>query len=126
MKKRNGFTLIEVMIALVLLTVAVLGIASATGRFLHVVTDGRVRSAALQLAEDRIQTVMMDPDYGGLDTLYAGVEADFPGLDGYSRQTVVDHIGGSGQTTNHKRIVVSVLAPGLEDPVVRSATVAAP
>ncbi len=126
MTDRRGFTLIEVMIALVILVLVVLGMATSTGRFMRVVAESDMQVAAIQLADDRIQTVLMDPNYGGIDTTYAGSESSFPTLTGFVRTTVVMQVGGVGQTTNHKRIVVTVTGPGLSNPVKRSATVAAP
>jgi prepilin-type N-terminal cleavage/methylation domain-containing protein len=126
MKSHRGFTLIEIMIALVILALVVLGMATSTGRFIRVVAESDIQVAAIQLADDRIQTVLMDPNYQGLDTAYAGSESGFPSLDGFVRATAITHVGGVGQATNHKRIVVTVTGPGLSSPVKRSATVAAP
>jgi Tfp pilus assembly protein PilV len=118
--------MIEIMIALVILMIVVLGMATSTGRFIRQVADSDLQVAAIQLADDRVQTVLMDPDYNGLDTLYAGTETGFATLNGFSRETVIQLVGGLGQSTNHKRIVVTVTGPGLANPVKRSATVAAP
>ncbi len=126
MKDSRGFTLIEIMIALVILVLVVLGMATSTGRFMRVVAESDIQVAAIQLADDRVQTVLMDPNYGGIDTTYAGSESSFPTLTGFVRTTTVTQVGGLGQTTNHKRIVVTVTGPGLSNPVKRSATVAAP
>lgn len=126
MTGRRGFTLIEIMIALVLLMVVILGMATSTGRFMRVVAESDIQQAAIQLADDRIQTVLMDPNYGGLDTAYAGTESDFEGMDGFSRVTVITQVGGPGQSLNHKRVVVTVEGPGLSQPIKRSASVAAP
>ena len=126
MGRRRGFTMIEIMIALVILMIVVLGMATSTGRFIRQVSDSDLQVAAIHLADDRVQTVLMDPDYNGLDTLYAGTETGFATLNGFSRETVIQLIGGMGQPTNHKRIVVTVTGPGLANPVKRSATVAAP
>jgi prepilin-type N-terminal cleavage/methylation domain-containing protein len=123
---RHGFTLIEIMIALVILTLVVLGMATSTGRFMRVVAESDLQVAAIQLADDRIQTVLMDPNFAGLDTAYAGTESSFPTLPGFARSTVITLVGGSGQPTYHKRIVVTVTGPGLPQAVKRSATVAAP
>jgi len=123
---RRGFTLIEIMIALVILALVVLGMATSTGRFMRVVAESDLQVAAIQLADDRIQTVLMDPNFAGLDTAYAGTESNFATLPGFSRSTVITLVGGSGQSTHHKRIVVTVTGPGLPQPVKRSATVAAP
>jgi len=126
MTDKRGFTLIEIMIALVILALVVLGMATSTGRFIRVVAESDWQVAAIQLADDRIQTVLMDPNYAGLDTTYTATESSFPTLTGFVRTTTISQVGGVGQTTNHKRIVVTVTGPGLSSPVKRSATVAAP
>lgn len=124
--RRRGFTMVEIMIALVILGAVVLGMATSTGRFMRQVSESDLENAALQLAEDRIQLVVLDPNYDGLETAYAGTETDFPTLEGFTRETMVTHVGGRGRAVNHKRIMVTVNGPGLDRPLQRSATVAAP
>ena len=126
LEDRRGFTLIEIMIALVILALVVLGMATSTGRFMRVVAESDLQVAAIQLADDRIQTVLMNPNFSAIDTAYAGTETNFPTLPGFTRSTVITLVGGSGQPTHHKRIVVTVTGPGLPQAVKRSATVAAP
>ncbi len=126
MKTKSGFTLIEVMMALVILSVAILGLASATGRFIHTATVSDLQAAAIQLADDRINMVQMDPDYNGLDTTYAGTESNFPTLTGFTRQTIITRVGGFGASMDHKKITVIVNGPTLKAPITRSTTVAAP
>lgn len=123
---RKGFTLIEIMIALVVLSIVVIGMSSATGNFLHQVTIDDITVSAIALADDRVETILMDPNYQGLDTAYVATESSFPGLPGITRATVITRVGGSGQSQDHKRIVVTVSGPGLQAPIKRSATVAAP
>lgn len=124
--QRDGFTLVEIMFALVLLMVVVLGMMSSTGRFIHTVAKSDIEVIAQQMADDRIQTVLMDPNYGVIDTVYAGTESVFPGLTGFTRVTQISHVGGGGLPTDHKRLFVVVDGPGLDQPIKRSATIAAP
>lgn len=126
MHRSRGFTLIEIMIALVILTVVVLGLATATAQVVHVVTLSDRNAAAIQLADGRIEEVQMSPDYNSLDTLFAGTESSFPGLAGYVRETKIVRVGGLGQTQDYKKITVTVTGPGVSDPVSRTITVAAP
>ncbi len=123
--RRRGFTLIEVIAALVLLMIVVTGLATVTGRFVRTVSQTELQVAAVQLAQDRIQIIQMDPDYGGLETEYVGVESSFPTLTGYTRETQITQVGGAGQPNDYKRITVIVNGPGLPQPVERT-TVAAP
>ena len=126
MRSRRGFTLIEVLVAVVILGAVVMAIASALAKFMHVVATSDRDSAALELVEDRLQQVQMDPNYSGLDTAYAATETNFPTLVGYTRQTSVTHVGGSGQTNDYRLVMVTVNGPGLVSPIKRSVTIAAP
>lgn len=124
--RRRGFTLIEVIAALVLLMIVVTALATVTGRFVRTVSQTELHVAAVQLAQDRIQMIQMDPNYSGLDTAYVGVESNFPTLTGFTRETQITQVGGSGQPNDYKRVTVIISGPGLPQPVERTTTVAAP
>jgi prepilin-type N-terminal cleavage/methylation domain-containing protein len=126
MRSRRGFTLIEVLVAVVILGAVVMAIASALAKFMHVVATSDRDSAALELVEDRLQQIQMDPNYNGLDTTYVATETDFPTLTGYSRTTTISRVGGSGQPNDYKLVMVSVTGPGLQNAINRSVTIAAP
>lgn len=126
MRERTGFTLVEVMIALVILSLVILGMAATTGSFVRVVAESDRMAAAVQLADDRIEQVQMDPNYGGLDSLYAGVESNFPTLAGFTRETRIVRVGGAGQPVDYKKVTVIVAGPGLPTRVERTVSVAAP
>src|SRR5438105_390322 len=109
--RRNGFTLVEVMIALVILMVVLLGMARLTAGMTHAVTTGGQQQAAVELAESR----------------YVATETNFPTLQGFSRQTIIVRDTGSvTQPHDWKRVTVSVQGPGLLAPVSRTVTRAAP
>ncbi len=122
---RRGFTLVEVMIALVILAVVLLGMASTMGGFVRTVGTADRQAAALVAVEDRVTQISLYPDYGGLDTAFAGTETSVSGLTGATRETVVTRVGGTGQAQNHKVVTVTVSGQGLT-PVARTITVAAP
>ena len=124
--KKSGFTLIEIMIALVILTIGALGLASATGGFVRNVAMGDLRSSAIQLADDKVAEARMTPNYDSLTVWLAGSESDFPTLDGFTRVTTVNRIGGPSSTVDHTKITVTVNGPGLDEAVVRTVTLAAP
>jgi prepilin-type N-terminal cleavage/methylation domain-containing protein len=126
MKNERGFTLIEVMMALAIITAVLLAMGTATASFVHEVAVGDRNTAALQLVDGRIEAIQMDPNYTGLDTAYAGTETDFPTLPGYTRTTTILVVGGAGQSVNYKKITVTVDGPGLDAPVARTITVGAP
>jgi prepilin-type N-terminal cleavage/methylation domain-containing protein len=124
---RRGFTLIEIMIALVILAVVILGLTTATSSFIHTVATGQDRAAAIQLAEQRIEQIQMFPNYVALDTAFGKTETTFPGLTGYRRVTTVVHVGGPPpDSVDYKKFTVRVTAPGIPDTVKRTVTVGAP
>ncbi len=112
--------------ALVILAIVILGMATTTAQVLHVVTLSDRNAAAIQLVDGRVEEIQMDPDYNGLDSAYAGIESSFPTLPGYTRETRIARIGGLGQTQDYKKITVTVTGPGLDGPVSRTVAVAAP
>jgi len=126
MRKENGFTLVEVIIAMVIMSTVLLAMVGATASLIHVVSVADRNQSALQLVDSRIERIQMDPNYMGLDSAYAGTETGFPTLDGYVRTTTIVQFGGSGQAVDYKKVTVSVTGPGLTDPVARTITMAAP
>lgn len=123
---RRGFTLIEVMMALVILLGVILGVAQTTARMVHTVVTGDQQLTAVQLAETRLEQIRLDPDYTDLETNYETTESSFPTLTGFSRQTAITHVGGTGKAEDYKKITVTVTGPGVGTPVSRSVTVGAP
>jgi prepilin-type N-terminal cleavage/methylation domain-containing protein len=126
MSGRRGFTLIEVILALTILLVVLMLLATSTGRTVHTAATSSAQAAAQELAMDRVELIRADPRYDALETLYAGTETSFPTLPGYSRTTRIVRVGGTGQANDYKRITVTVTGPGLTAPLARSTTVAAP
>jgi type II secretion system protein I len=123
--RRGGFTLIEVMIALVVLTIAVLSLMQVTARMIRSVTDDRTRTLAAASAEARIAEVRAWPTYSTLESQYAGTESNTP-VTGLSRVTTIVRTGGVGQTNDYKRITVTVSGTGLTSSVSRTVTIAPP
>lgn len=118
---RGGFTLIEVLVSMVLLSFALLGAqALLTDRLLGDVGKIDLRGAALQLASDRVQTVQADPGYESLAGRYSGTETDIPGFGGFRR--VTDCAVDSGYT----RVTVRVITPDRRDTVSRTVVVGQP
>ena len=123
MSDARGFTLVEIMVALVILCVVILGFASTTGRFMNQVTTSTQQATAIQLAEDRVELIRIDPNYTGLETIYAKTET-FPALPGFTRTTTILRTTTGGN--DYKTITVQVTGPGIAVPVSRTVTVAAP
>jgi prepilin-type N-terminal cleavage/methylation domain-containing protein len=123
---RRGFTLIEVMAALVILGVVIVGMVASVAHFLRVVGRGDRIAAANELVEDRIEQVKMEPKYAKIDSIYAGTETNFPTLAGYARRTTVVQVGGPTQPQDYKIVTVVVTGPGLDLPAERTVVVGSP
>jgi prepilin-type N-terminal cleavage/methylation domain-containing protein len=126
MDNQRGFTLIEVILALTILLVVMMMLATTTGKTVHIATTSANQEAAIQLAIDRVEQVRADPQYDGLDSMYAKTETTFPTLAGFTRVTSIVRTGGLGQPNDYKKITVRVTGPGVSPAVVRTVTVAAP
>ena len=121
---KSGFTLIEVMIALVILTIAALSLMRMSAKMIRSVTDDRVRTLASASVDARIAEVRSWPTYSTLESKYAGTETNTP-VAGLSRVTTIVRTGGIGQTNDYKRITVRVSGTGLATNVERTITMAA-
>ena len=125
MSRERGFTLIEVILALSILLVVMMMLASTTGRALHTAATTQSQQTAIQLVMDKIDQVRNDPNYDGLELAYAKTDTTFTGLPGFRRVTTIVRTGGQGMSNDYKKITVVVTGPGIT-PVTRSVTVAAP
>ncbi|MDX1676062.1 MAG: hypothetical protein R3314_14805 [Longimicrobiales bacterium] len=125
---RDGFTIVEILLALLLLSFMVMGFQAATGEIIHYAAQSDREAVAVQLVEDRLDLIRLDPDYGTLVSRYDTVEstmADYPGL---SRTT---HVVRTQQTQpsgllDYTKVTVTVAGPSLRSPVARTIVVGAP
>jgi prepilin-type N-terminal cleavage/methylation domain-containing protein len=124
MAKERGFTLIEVIVALAILLVVMVGLVTMTGKTSHIAAVNDRQEAAMQLVNDRIDQVRADPNYRTLDSVYATTESSFPTLPGYSRTTQI--VRTTSGSNDYKRITVTVSGPGLSAAIARTVTMAAP
>jgi Tfp pilus assembly protein PilV len=115
-------TLIEVMIALVILTGALLGMGKFITSFSHATSDGALSSVASDLVLDRLETIKGTTSYVGIDA-YAVTENSITGFAGYKRVTQV--LRTLDATQDYKAITVTVSNPGLSTPVKKSTIIAA-
>lgn len=128
---RAGFTLVEVLVALVILSIAVLGVqALITQRMIAQVGGDDREAVAIQLAMDRIELVQIDPVYTAIESRYAGTEANLLGYPNFTRRTDVARTNTYNSTTklytDYKTITVTMTHPNLRAPVARTTVVAAP
>lgn len=120
----RGFTLIEVMIALVILTGVVLSMGHGTVKFLSTITRNRIRIQAAAVADAQIASMRVAPDYATLTATFAGTLNGVPFVN-YSRVTQAVRTG-AGTTADRTRVKVTITGPQLATPVIRYTTIAAP
>ena len=131
-RRRGGFTLIEMVVALALLAICVLGIQLVAASMLRRMATGNLQQTAIQLAEDRIDRVRLEPNYAVLDT-FARTENTLAGFPSYTRITTVtrfvDTLAAGTDTmrvTDFRRVSVEVRRTSLPVPVFRTLVIGAP
>jgi prepilin-type N-terminal cleavage/methylation domain-containing protein len=126
-RSTGGFTLVEIMIALVIMSVVLLGMAASTAVLVHNSTGQRNRTQLIETADARIDEIVASPDYDGLETQFAGTTRDIP-LPGIVQVTtirhVTDQVGRNGGFQDFKVVTVTVTATGVIGTVQRTITVA--
>jgi prepilin-type N-terminal cleavage/methylation domain-containing protein len=126
MRSRRGFTLIEVMLAIVVLTVVLISITRYTGLFLHSVTTSTVTTVAAEAARERIGLVNMDPSYTTLATTWQGTQIGFPGYPRMTRATNVSRVTNATPPSDYTVVTVRVTEPTMAAPLDVTTVVARP
>lgn len=125
MRARAGFTMVEVIVASVILGAALLAMAGFTIRYQQVDASARVLNRAQQAANERMEVVRTAQPYLSLDTM-ATTESSITGYPGYTRVTAVTRVGGSAtDTVDYKIVSVRVTTPGVARTVSKSSIVGA-
>jgi prepilin-type N-terminal cleavage/methylation domain-containing protein len=117
---RAGMTLIEVIIAIVILSGALLSMGGFVTKFAHTVSMTDLRGIAAELAADRIETVKAATAYSSIDSIYARTESpgSIAGYPKFTRRTIVQRVGGGGtDLVDYKIVTVVVTEPALKVPV---------
>jgi prepilin-type N-terminal cleavage/methylation domain-containing protein len=126
MENRRGMTLIEVMIALVMLSTVMLGMGAFMAQYGHAVGTSSAKATARELVAERLEYVKGATQYPSIEANYGGVETSVPGAPGFTRRTLVMRVGGKpGDQFDHKVITVIVNGPGLDKPVKKTSVIAA-
>lgn len=128
MSNRDGFTLIELMVAVVLLIIVFTGLQGATSRYTREVVAADRGSQAMELAQGRIEEVRLHPNYLSIDTTFAGTEVDPEGHAGLQRVTTIAHTvdSTSAGVVDYKTVTVTVSGQGIPAAVSRTMILAAP
>lgn len=128
---RDGFTLVEVMIAVVILSIVVLSVPRVGLDFSRTVSSSRVRNEANAVANAWISRCRSEPNYAALDSTVAGKcrgTVSNLGTYAFTRATTVvkdSALSGVADSLNdYKRITVVVSGGGMATPVTRTVTIA--
>ena len=128
MKNRRGFSLVEVVVALVILAVAIMGAQTMTATMINTVSTANIENSAAQLVEDRIDRIRTDPAYDSLTTKYVATESAMPGWSTLQRVTQLTRTRDSTAAgiTDFYTVTVTVSGQGLRGPVRRTIVVGSP
>ena len=128
MSDTRGFSVVEVGVATVILTVALLGLAASTGQMLTAANDEEVAAVAVGAVEDRLAQIRSDQRYEELGVLYGGSERPIEGLDGVMLSTLLErtHRAAAGGDLDHWVVVVTAAGGSLRTPIRGTAVIASP
>jgi prepilin-type N-terminal cleavage/methylation domain-containing protein len=137
MRNRRGFTLIEVMVALVILTVVALSLGRFVGNFSHAVGTSTVRTVATAVAAEQLEIIRASGNttasYPTLVANFNGITVTgFPGYPNMVRTNRVVRTQTVGPVADYTTITVTVTEPTMTTsgtavvPVALTVVVAAP
>ncbi len=126
-RRSRGFTLIEIMIAIIILTIVSVSLAKFVATFLHAVGTSTTKTIATEVAQERLEVIRADPDYVNLVTNYNNVTTvGFPGYPSMTRVTTVARTTGNAPRRDYTKVTVQVSEPTMGTPVNVTIVVAAP
>ncbi|HWA15264.1 MAG TPA: type II secretion system protein [Gemmatimonadales bacterium] len=127
---RRGFTLIEVIVALVILSIVALSLGRFVGNFSHAVTTSTVRTVSVAVAQEHLDSVLAAATptvYPNLVSTFNGTSATgFPGYPAMTRTTRVTRYLTASPPRDHTVVTVTVTEPTMGNPVSLTSAVAAP
>lgn len=107
---RHGFTLIEVLVALGIMSGALIGMAAFVGKAQHTVGSNSIASTASDLAAMRIEAVKGSNNYGALEQM-AVTETSIIDGPGFTRTTLVTRTNTA--LGDYKTVTVLVTHPAM-------------
>jgi prepilin-type N-terminal cleavage/methylation domain-containing protein len=119
---RRGMTLLEVLIAVVILATVLVGMARYMGQFTRDLNKNGIRNVAGDLVTSRLEFIKSITNYSAIDA-YAVTETSITGHPDYRRVTQVVRVNNA--STDHKRVTVTVTHPFLGGESVKKTTVVA-
>jgi prepilin-type N-terminal cleavage/methylation domain-containing protein len=127
---RKGFTLIETLVAMVILTVVALSLGRFVGHFLHAVGTSTVRTIGTAVATEQIELVRARNTTAAYPTLVSTFNnvttTGFPGYPNMQRSTRVVRTQTNTPRADYTTITVTVTEPTMGVPINLTVVVAAP
>jgi Tfp pilus assembly protein PilV len=118
-------TLIETLIAVVILGTALVALGQFMSHFAHATRAAGLQQRAIDLASDRIDSVKHSPTYASIDSM-AGSQTVSADSTSYVVQTMVQLVGGSPtDTVDYKIVTVAVSLPALPKPLRKTTVITA-
>jgi prepilin-type N-terminal cleavage/methylation domain-containing protein len=115
--QRRGFTLIEIMVAMVVLGAVLLGAGQFTARFIHTTAISQVMTVASDAATERMEMITTDPSYTTLGARWSGTTTGIPGYPSMTMTTTIQRITGVAPRRDYTVVTVRVTEPTLPNPV---------
>lgn len=122
---RAGMTLIEIMVAMLILVGVLFALGGFTARFAQASGQARLTITANELAATRLDAIRSQPSYAAINGLIGGraVKSDFAT---YAESTKVTRIGGGvTDSVDYKLVTVVVRHPSMRRPVTKTTAIAA-
>lgn len=123
MTRRSGFSLVEVIVAMTILTGSLLGFAYVAQKFTRSNSEVLTRTLGSEIATARIEQIKGARSYSTLVSTYNGVTETWSGTNpwsGFTRRTVVAR---TGPTATNDFVTVTVIVSGRAlNPAIRRTT----
>ena len=126
-RARRGFSLVEVIVAMTILTGSLLGFAVIAQKFTRSNTDVLSRTLGSEIATARIEQIKGARNYSTLVTTYNNISETWTGTNawaGFTRRTLVTRTGPTA-TADYVTVTVIVTGRGLNPAVRRTTAIAA-
>ena len=123
--RRKGMTLVEVIVAMMLLVTVILVLGSFSAQFAQATGQAHLIVEANELAATRLDAVRQQPTYAAIDSLAHTdtVKADFSA---YQVKTQMLRVGGGvTDTVDYKLVTVTVTHPAMRKTITKTTAVAA-
>jgi prepilin-type N-terminal cleavage/methylation domain-containing protein len=126
-RPRRGFSLVEIVVALTILVVSLLGFAEISRRLLRSNTNVSTRTVASDLATSRIEQIKGSRNYSTLVATYNSQVETWTGTNAYTGFTRTTYVARTGPNTTNDFMTVTVVVSGrqLTPPVRRTTSIAA-